>query len=77
MRSNLHEVLGAMSGKYVVVIDGPQVPGPVPVTQLLALADATIVVVTEGSTSIRDARFAGDALRANTANPVGAVVLRK
>lgn len=77
MRSNLHQVLGAMSGKYVVVIDGPQVPGPVPVTQLLSMADATIVVVTEGGTSIRDARFAGNALRSNTTNPVGAVVLRK
>ena len=77
MRSNLHQVLGAMSGKYVVVIDGPQVPGPVPVTQLLSMADATIVVVTEGGTSIRDARFTGNALRSNTNNPVGAVVLRK
>lgn len=77
MRSNLHQVLGAMSGKYVVVVDGPQVPGPVPVTQLLAMADATIVVVTEGGTSIRDARFTGNALRSNTSNPVGAVVLRR
>ena len=77
MRSNLHQVLGAMSGKYVVVVDGPQVPGPVPVTQLLSMADATIVVVTEGATSIRDARFTGNALRSNTTNPVGAVVLKK
>jgi len=77
MRSNLHQVLGAMSGKYVVVVDGPQVPGPVPVTQLLSMADATIVVVTEGGTSIRDARFTGNALRSSTTNPVGAVVLRK
>lgn len=77
MRSNLHEVLSAMSGRYVVVIDGPQVPGPVPVSQLLGMADATIVVVTEGGTSIRDARFAGDALRSNTTNPLGAVVLKR
>ena len=48
MRSNLHQVLGAMSGEYVVVVDGPQVPGPVPVTQLLSMADATIVVVDRG-----------------------------
>ncbi len=62
MRSNLHQVLGVLSGRYVVVVDGPQVPGPVPSTQLLSMADATVVVVTEGSTSMRDARFTGDAL---------------
>ena len=77
MRSNLHQVLGAMSGRYVVVIDGPQVPGPVPSTQLLALSDATLVVVTEGSTAIRDAKFTGETMRSYTNNPVGAVVLRK
>ncbi|MCO5312510.1 MAG: hypothetical protein M9952_06180 [Microthrixaceae bacterium] len=77
MRSNLHQVLGTMSGKYVVIIDGPQVPGSVPTHQLLTLADATVVVVTEGGTSIRDARFTGNAVRSNTTNPVGAVVLRR
>ena len=77
MRSNLHQVLGALSGKYVVVVDGPQIPGPVPSSQLLSLADATIVVVTEGSTSVRDAKFTGEALRSSTTNPVGAVVLKK
>ena len=41
------------------------------------MADATIVVVTEGSTSMRDARFTGDALRSYTTNPVGAIVLKK
>lgn len=77
MRSNLHQVLGAMSGRYVVIIDGPQIPGPVPSTQLLSMADATLVVVTEGTTSIRDARFTGDALRSYTTNPVGAIVLKR
>ncbi len=77
MRSNLHQVLGALSGRYVVVVDGPQVPGAVPSTQLLSMADATIVVVTEGSTSLRDARFTGEALRSFTTNPVGAIVLKK
>jgi capsular polysaccharide biosynthesis protein len=77
MRSNLHQVLGVLSGRYVVVVDGPQVPGPVPSTQLLSMADATVVVVTEGSTSMRDARFTGDALRSYTTNPVGAIVLKK
>lgn len=77
MRSNLHQVLGALSGRYVVVIDGPQVPGPIPITQLLSMSDATLVVVTEGGTSIRDARFTGDALRSYTGSPVGAVVLKK
>lgn len=77
MRSNLHQVLGALSGRYVVVIDGPQVPGPVPITQLLSMSDATLVVVTEGGTSIRDARYTGDALRSYTGSPVGAVVLKK
>jgi Mrp family chromosome partitioning ATPase/capsular polysaccharide biosynthesis protein len=77
MRSNLHQVLGALSGRYVVVVDGPQVPGPVPSTQLLSLADATLVVVTEGSTPVRDARFTGDALRAAATGPVGAVILKR
>jgi len=77
MRSSLHQVLGALSGRYVVIVDGPQVPGPVPSTQLLSMSDATLVVVTEGGTSIRDARFTGDALRSYTTNPVGAVVLKK
>lgn len=77
MRSNLHQVLGALSGRYVVVVDGPQVPGPVPSTQLLSLSDATLVVVSEGSTSVKDARFTADALRAYTTNPVGAIVIKK
>jgi capsular polysaccharide biosynthesis protein len=77
MRSNLHQVLGGLSGRYVVVVDGPQVPGPVPSNQLLSMADATLVVVTEGTTAVRDARFTGDALRAASTNPVGAVILRK
>jgi capsular polysaccharide biosynthesis protein len=77
MRSNLHQVLGGLSGRYVVVVDGPQVPGPVPSNQLLSMADATLVVVTEGSTAMRDARFTGDALRAASTNPVGAVILKR
>lgn len=77
MRSNLHQVLGGLSGRYVVVVDGPQVPGPVPSNQLLSMADATLVVVTEGSTAVRDARFTGDALRAASTNPVGAVILKR
>jgi len=77
MRSNLHQVLGGLSGRYVVVVDGPQVPGPVPSNQLLSMADATLVVVTEGSTAVRDARFTGDALRAASTSPVGAVILKR
>lgn len=77
MRSNLHQVLGGLSGRYVVVVDGPQVPGPVPSNQLLSMADATLVVVTEGETAVRDARFTGDALRAASTNPVGAVILKR
>jgi len=77
MRSNLHQVLGALSGRYVVIIDGPKVPGPVPSTQLLSMADATVVVVTEGTTSVRDARSTGETLRSFTSGPVGAVLLKK
>jgi Mrp family chromosome partitioning ATPase len=77
MRSNLHQVLGGLSGRYVVIVDGPQVPGPVPSTQLLSMADATIVVVTEGGTTLRDARIMGDSLRSLTTNPTGVVVLKK
>jgi len=77
MRSNLHQVLGGLSGRYVVVVDGPQVPGPVPSNQLLSMADATLVVVTEGSTAMRDARFTGDALRTVSTNPVGAIIIKR
>ncbi|MCC6226532.1 MAG: hypothetical protein IT195_09005 [Microthrixaceae bacterium] len=77
MRSNLHQVLGGLSGRYVVVVDGPQVPGPVPSNQLLSMADATLVVVTEGATAVRDARFTGDALRAVSTNPVGAIIIKR
>ena len=71
------KLLGGLSGRYVVVVDGPQVPGPVPSNQLLSMADATLVVVTEGSTAVRDARFTGDARRAASTNPVGAVILKR
>jgi Mrp family chromosome partitioning ATPase len=77
MRSSLTEVLSDLSGRYVVVIDGPDVPGPVPSAQLLSLADATLVVVTEGETSIRDARYTGDAMRALAGESVGAVLVQR
>ena len=70
-------VLSDLSGRYVVVIDGPDVPGPVPSAQLLSLADATLVVVTEGETSIRDARYTGDAMRALAGESVGAVLVQR
>ena len=76
MRSAFHRVLEDMAGRYVIIINGPQIPGPVPTSQLLALADATLMVVTEGQTRITDARLAGDALRSFASGPAGVVVLR-
>jgi Mrp family chromosome partitioning ATPase len=76
MRSSLSRVLDALAGRYVVIINGPQIPGPVPTSQLLSLADATLMVVVEGRTPITDARLAGDALRSFAAGPSGVVVLR-
>jgi len=76
MRSSFGRVLDALAGRYVVVINGPQVPGPVPTSQLLSLADATLMVVVEGRTPITDARLAGDALRSFASGPTGVVVLR-
>ncbi len=77
MRSRFNRVLDGMAGRYVVVINGPKVPGPVPTSQMLSLADATLMVVTEGQTSLTDARSAGDALRSFGSGPAGVVVLRR
>ncbi len=77
MRSTFHRVLEGMAGRYVVIINGPKVPGPVPTSQLLSLADATLMVVAEGQTSLTDARSAGDALRSFSSGPAGVVVLRR
>lgn len=76
MRSSLHHVLERLAGRYVVIINGPRVPGPVPTSQLLALADATLMVVAEGRTSLTDARSAGDTLRSFSSGPAGVVVVR-
>lgn len=77
MRSTFHRVLEGMAGRYVVVINGPKVPGPVPTSQLLSLADATLMVVAEGQTRLTDARSAGDTLRSFSSGPAGVVVLRR
>ena len=77
MRSTFHRVLEGMAGRYVVIINGPKVPGPVPTSQLLSLADATLMVVAEGQTSLTDARSAGDTLRSFSSGPAGVVVLRR
>jgi capsular polysaccharide biosynthesis protein len=77
MRSAFHRVLESMAGRYVVIINGPQIPGPVPTSQLLSLADATLMVVVEGETRLTDARLAGDALRSFASGPAGVVVLRR
>jgi hypothetical protein len=49
----------------------------VPTSQLLSLADATLMVVAEGQTSLTDARSAGDTLRSFSSGPAGVVVLRR
>jgi Mrp family chromosome partitioning ATPase len=77
MRSSFNRVLDGMAGRYVVIINGPKVPGPVPTSQLLSLADATLMVVAEGQTSLTDARSAGDTLRSFSNGPAGVVVLRR
>ena len=76
MRSTLDRVLEALAGRYVVIINGPQIPGPVPTSQMLSLADTTLMVITEGRTRMTDARLAGDALRSFASGPSGVVVLR-
>lgn len=76
MRSALDRVLDGLAGRYVVIINGPQIPGPVPTSQMLALADTTLMIVVEGKTRLTDARLAGDALRSFASGPSGVVVLR-
>ncbi len=76
MRSTFHRVLEDLAGRYVVIVNGPRLPGPVPASQLLSLADATLMVVAEGRTSLTDARSAGDALRSFSAGASGVIVLR-
>ncbi|MBU6215261.1 MAG: hypothetical protein KGR17_01560 [Acidobacteria bacterium] len=77
MRSSFNAVLDGMAGRYVVIVNGPKVPGPVPTSQLLSLADATLMVVAEGQTSLTDARSAGDTLKSFSGGSAGVVVLRR
>ncbi|MCB1255938.1 MAG: hypothetical protein KDB26_02470 [Microthrixaceae bacterium] len=76
MRSNFARVLEALAGRFVVIVNGPRVPGPVPTAQMLSLADATLMVVNEGATTLTDARAAGDTLRSFGSGASGVVVLR-
>lgn len=77
MRSTFHRVLEGLAGRYVVIVNGPRLPGPVPTAQLLSLADATLMVVTEGGTTLTDARAAGDTLRSFSSGASGIIVLRR
>ena len=77
MRSTFHRVLEGLAGRYVVIVNGPRLPGPVPTSQLLSLADATLMVVTEGETGLNDARSAGDTLRSFSTGASGVIVLRR
>ncbi|MGB3410495.1 MAG: hypothetical protein WBA45_04810 [Microthrixaceae bacterium] len=77
MRSSFNRVLEALAGRYVVIVNGPRIPGPVPTAQLLSLADATLMVVTEGETSLTDAQSAGDTLRSFSSGASGIIVLRR
>lgn len=76
MRTSFHRVLEGLAGRYVVIVNGPRLPGPVPVAQVLSLADASLVVVSEGRTSLNDARSVGDTLRSYSTGPAGVIVLR-
>lgn len=76
MRTGFHRVLDGLAGRYVVIINGPRIPGPVPSAQLLSLADATLMLVTEGQTTLEDARSAGDTLRSFSSGASGVIVLR-
>jgi Mrp family chromosome partitioning ATPase len=49
----------------------------VPTSQLLSLADATLMIVTEGETGLNDARSAGDTLRSFSTSASGVIVLRR
>jgi Mrp family chromosome partitioning ATPase len=77
MRSTFHRVLEGLAGRYVIVVNGPRLPGPVPTSQLLSLADATLMIVTEGETGLNDARSAGDTLRSFSTGASGVIVLRR
>ncbi len=77
MRSTFHRVLEGLAGRYVIIVNGPRLPGPVPTSQLLSLADATLMIVTEGETALNDARSAGDTLRSFSTGASGVIVLRR
>lgn len=76
MRSTFNRVLEGLAGRYVVVVNGPRLPGPVPISQLLSLADATLMVVSEGQTSISDARSAAGTFRSFSSDATGIIVVR-
>lgn len=77
MRTNFNRVLEGLAGRYVVLVNGPRLPGPVPSSQLLSLADATLMVVTEGDSTLDDARSAGDTLRSLGGDSAGVIVMRR
>jgi Mrp family chromosome partitioning ATPase len=77
MRSSFHRVLEGLAGRYVIIVNGPRLPGPVPTSQLLSLADATLMIVSEGQTGLNDARTAGDTLRSFSSGSSGVIVLRR
>ncbi len=77
MRSTFHRVLEGLAGRYVIIVNGPRLPGPVPTSQLLSLADATLMIVSEGQTGLNDARTAGDTLRSFSSGSSGVIVLRR
>lgn len=77
MRSSFHRVLEGLAGRYVIIVNSPRLPGPVPTSQVLSLADATLMIVTEGETSLNDARSAGDTLRSFSTGAAGVIVLRR
>ena len=60
-----------LAERYVVIINLPELPGPMPVGAALAAVDVGVVMLMDGWTVIDDAKAVADALDAAVAGPVG------
>jgi non-specific protein-tyrosine kinase len=68
-------LLSSLKSGSVVVIDGPRVPGPAPVTRLLEASDAVLAVAVDGTTRAPAAQATGGVLRALGGPPAAGILL--
>ncbi len=71
----LTELVSRLSLRHVVVLNLPNVPGPVPMQMLLGGVDAALLTIVDGWTATDDARVTIEALEAMVPRRVGFVLV--